>query len=323
MDLLLPTKIIVNTMKNSKQFQGIYPAMLTPFNSDSILDLRAMEKLVGHLYENGVDGLFVGGNMGEWFSQTIEERKSVAEHAVELSKGRGKVILHVGSSRFEDAIELAQYAAEIGADAIGSLPPYYARLSEKDIVQYYTKLSQSTSLPVFLYYHPALTGYQIGAATFEMLENVSNIAGLKFTDYDLLTLFNLINFSNKRLNIMNGHDQVLSSSLAIGATGGIGSFYNVVPSAFVSVYQLLKEGNVDEANKLQQEINRFIQVVKKFPLIPAFKFILQLNDIISENYRVSIAPLSQSDKNQLERDLDENIFYNKWKIGSQTLKAVS
>src|SRR5688500_5064289 len=212
--------------------------------------------------------------MGEWFTQTIEERKSVAEYAVKLSKGRGKVILHVGSSTVEDAIELSRYAEKIGADAIGSLPPYYARLSEKDIVAYYRKIAASTSLPMFLYYHPALTGYQIGAATFEMLHDTPNIAGVKFTDYDLLTLFNLISFGDRKLNIMNGHDQVLSSSLSLGAAGGIGSFYNVIPGAFVDVYKLNKEGKIDESNKLQQEINQFIQTVKKFPLIPAFKFIL-------------------------------------------------
>ena len=301
-------------MNNSDNFTGIFPAVVTPFSPGSSPDTRGLEKLTDHLYKNDVNGIFVGGNMGEWFTQTLEERKNIAERAVKLSAGRGKVILQVGSARFEDAIALVKYGEKIEVDAIGSLPPYNARFSEKEIVSYYRKLAAATRLPVFLYYHPALTGFQIGQDTIKMLETVPNIAGIKFTDYDLLTLFKLINLENKKLSVMIGHDQVLNPGLSIGASGGIGSFYNIIPKAFVTVYQLIKDGNLNEANSLQTEINKFIQFVKKFPLIPVFKYILKMNNIIYENFRLSNMPLTENDKVQLEKMLGENIFYNKWKI---------
>jgi N-acetylneuraminate lyase len=301
-------------MENLKKFSGIFPAMITPFDGHSCLDVKAIEKLVNHFYDNQVHGIFVGGNMGEWYTQSLEERKFVAEWTLKTSEGRGKLIFHVGSNTLEDTIRLAKFGEQLGVDAIACLPPYCSRLTETDTVSYFNKLASVTNLPLFIYYHPILTGYQIGNASLDMIESQPNIAGLKFTDYDLLTLSNMLEIRNKSLSIMNGHDQVLFSSLKIGACGGIGSFYNVIPKAFVAVFNFMKDGNTAEAGKLQQQINQFIQQIKKFPLIPSFKYILQLNQIASENFRVSLVALSQSDKIQLERVLTESSFYQEWKI---------
>lgn len=302
-------------MEYSKKFSGIFPAVVTPFTGSSEIDFKAFEKLAGHLYNSNVQGLFVGGNMGEWYTQTLEERKRVADLALKISKGVGKVILHAGSTRLEDAIELARYGEKIGVDAIASLPPYHARLTEADVVSYYRQLAQATQLPFFIYHHPGLTGYQMNSITLEMMESLPNMAGIKYTDYDLLNYANLIEFKNRGLCIMNGHDQVLFPGLSMGASGGIGSFYNVIPKAFTRLYGYTREGNMDAARQLQQQINQFIQVVKKYSLIPALKYILHLNDIGTGNFRVSIVPLSPNDKKQLEHALDENSFYNEWKIG--------
>jgi N-acetylneuraminate lyase len=303
-------------MDDIKKITGIFPAIVTPFTSQGELDKKVFEQLVGLLYDSGVHGLFVGGNMGEWYTQTVEERKELASRAVLLSKNKGRVIVHVGSTRMEDAIVLARYAEKTGADAIATLPPYHARLTEKDVAYYYTRLAQSVSLPVFLYHHPQLTGYQMGAVTMDAIQSSPNIAGIKYTDYDLLNLANLIDFSKNRLCIMNGHDQVLLPGLTTGASGGIGSFYNVIPRAFVALYDHVEKGEKEAAHQLQSGINEFIQIVKKHALVPALKYILQLNDIGTGNFRVSIVPLSDAEGKKLGTELDGSAFYKKWKIGT-------
>lgn len=310
-------------MKYSNAFSGIYPAVLTPFKANLDIDFKAFEKLVEHLYASGAAGIFVGGNMGEWYTQTLEERKQVAELAVKLSKGLGKVILHVGNFRTQDAIDLARFGEKIGVDGIASLPPYYARLQERDVVYYYRQVAEATSLPFFLYHFPMLTGYQIGKETMEMMATLPNMAGVKFTDHELLNLTNLIEFENKGLCVMNGQDQVLFPSLSMGASGGIGSFYNIIPRAFVSLYQDTRNGNMEAARQLQQEIKLFVTTVKQFPLIPAFKHILQLNGIGSGHYRIAVVPLSDNVKDKLEHYLNESDFYHTWKINQSSIVSDS
>jgi N-acetylneuraminate lyase len=314
LDLLLSTKINRTHLEQPENFKGIFPAVVTPFKADSKLDVKTFEQLSARLYRANVAGLFVGGNMGEWYTLTLQERKALAESSVASSAGRGRTILHVGCARMEDSIELAKFGEQIGVDAIASLPPYTSRLAEKDIVYYYRQIARTTQLPVFIYYHPVLTGFHLTKSAMESIFSEPNITGVKYTDYDLLTLTNLLGFRDKRLQIFNGHDQVLFPALSLGASGGIGSFYNVIPRAFVSLYQRKSEGNIVPALKLQEQINEFIQMVKKYPLIPALKYILHLTDCGTPVFRATIVPLNESEKRSLEHDITNSEFFNAWKI---------
>ena len=298
-------------MKDTATFNGIFPAVVTPFKANLDIDFEAFEVLIDRLFKANVHGIFVGGNMGEWYTQTLDERKDIANRAVICSQGRGKVFLHVGSARIEDAIALARYGEKIGVDALASLPPYYARFRERDILGYYDKLARSTRLSVLIYYHPVLTGFQLTQAAAEKIFSLPNVTGMKFTDYDLLTLTSMIEFQDRRLHVLNGHDQVLFSSLLLGAAGGIGSFYNIIPDAFVDLYGFVKKGNIDEARSLQQQINKFIMMAKAYALIPALKHILHVAGCGTGAFRTSIEPLTRQEKMQLEHDLKESTFFSK------------
>ena len=301
-------------MEYPEKFKGIFPAIITPFKANSDIDPETFEHLAARLYKAKVQGLFVGGNMGEWYTQTLQERKHIAECAVACSRGLGRTILHVGCTRIEDAMELAAFGEKIGVDAIASLSPYSARLPEKDIVYYYRELARSTGLPVFVYYHPVLTGFHLTKGAVESIFSELNIAGIKYTDYDLLTLTNLIGFQERRLHVFNGQDQVLFPALLLGASGGIGSFYNIIPRAFVSLYQYNQEGNMAAARKLQDQINEFIQMVKAYPLIPALKYILHVNGTGTSVFRATMVALTENEKRRLEHDLSNSEFFHAWRI---------
>src|SRR5690606_37900283 len=118
--------------EQTAKFNGVFPAIVTPFKANLEIDFNAFSELIGRLLRNQVRGIFVGGNMGEWYTQTLQERKDVANLAVESCKGRGKVILHVGSTRIEDALDLAIHGERIGVDAVASLPPYHMRFADRD-----------------------------------------------------------------------------------------------------------------------------------------------------------------------------------------------
>ena len=139
--------------------QGIFPAVLTPFRPSGEPDLDLFSAHTNRLYEAGVDGVFVGGNAGEWYAMTVAERKMLAAQAVEISRhARGKTLVHVGALRVEDSVELARHAEQIGADAIGSLPPYVQSCTLEEVRWWFEQIAASTGLPFFVYYFPPLDG---------------------------------------------------------------------------------------------------------------------------------------------------------------------
>jgi N-acetylneuraminate lyase len=281
--------------------KGIFPAVLTPFDSGGALDLDRFARHVDRLYGAGVHGIYAGGNAGEWQVLTQEERKALAEAAVELSRGRGKALIHVGSVRLDDAVELARHAERIGADAIGSLPPYIARYSMAEVRLWFERISAATSLPFFVYYFPSLTGGVSGEALFESLRPVPKITGYKFTDMNLYDLGLLI---ERGLTVLNGHDPNLKAALLMGAAGGIGSFYNVLGAEVVALYQCCQAGDVAAAEKRQVAINRVIRVVRKTRLIPALKFISRLQGCDLGSMREPVLPLSAEEKHMIASEVE-------------------
>ena len=122
-------------------FRGVYPAIVSPRDGADAFGCAAFEQLIERLYEKGVHGLYVGGNTGEGYLMTVEERKLATEVAVQGSRGKGKVVVHVGAPAERDAVALAEHAASAGADGISSLPPYVQGYGFQDVLAYYTALA--------------------------------------------------------------------------------------------------------------------------------------------------------------------------------------
>ncbi len=250
---------------------GILPAIVTPFGEDGNFSVEAVERLAARLFAAEVDGLYVNGQTGEGLLQPIEQRKRVAEAARAVTPAGKQLMVHVGAYRTEDAVELARHASRIGAHAISSLPPL-GPYSLEEIRAYYEAVASVSELPVIVYYYPAISP---GVRTLEEIQRlleIRGVIGLKFTDFDLYKLSIL-----KRHGcgvVFSGHDEVLAAGLLMGADGGIGSFYNLVPGLFVQVYRLSRQGQWEQARQVQRRINELVEICLRFPLIPAIKTIL-------------------------------------------------
>jgi N-acetylneuraminate lyase len=281
--------------------QGIFPAVLTPFRAGGGLDLDRFARHVNRMYSAGVHGIYAGGNAGEWQVMTQDERKALAKAAVELSRGRGRALIHIGAVRLEDAVDLARHAAAIGADAIGSLPPFVARYHITEVKRWFERIGAETSLPFFVYYFPSLTGGASGEVFFDALRPVESITGYKFTDMNLYDMSVLI---ERRLTVLNGHDPNLKSALLMGAAGGIGSFYNVLAPEVMALFQCCRSGDVETAEKYQAAINRVIRVVRRTRLIPALKFISKLQGCDLGSMREPALPLSAAEERMIANEVE-------------------
>ena len=289
------------TVKQIFEPHGIIPAIVTPLDDSSRFDFGAFERLVTRLYEARVDGLYVCGQTGEGLQQPLAQRQEVAEAAVRLSPPGKSVIIHVGAPSTEEAVALASHASKIGAHAISSLPPL-GNYSFEEIRGFYQALASASGVPLLIYYFPSLAPSIRTIDHILELCRIPNVAGLKFTDSDLFRLWAI---RQTGALVFNGSDEMLAAGLLMGANGGIGSIYNVIPEHFVALYDHAVAGRWEEARKEQGRINKFIQVILQFPVNPAVKVILKWSGIDCGTCLLPRRPLTSAEERQLRRQLEE------------------
>lgn len=250
--------------------QGILPAIVTPLDENEGLLADSFERLIAHYYGAGAHGLYVCGNTGEGLLLPVELRETAAGIAVRMSAaGKQQVIVHVGAHRQADAIRLAKHASRIGATAISSLPPG-SGYSFPETKAYYQALAAVSDVPLLVYHFPAIASFSL--AQLEELCAIPGVAGLKFTSFDLYSLRQLL-LGGDRI-VFNGHDEVMAPGLLMGAHGGIGSTYNLMPELFVALWNHARAGQWTEALAVQDRINRLIRILLDYPLVPAIKHVL-------------------------------------------------
>jgi N-acetylneuraminate lyase len=260
-----------STKEWAHRFRGVFPAVVTPFDANGEFAVETFERLLAHLYETGVHGVYVCGQTGEGVLQPVSMRQHVAETAVRCTPKDRTAILHVGAARLAEAIHLARHAERIGVGAVSSLPPP-GNYSFAELRGHYHQLAEATSLPLLVYYYPEASRITVTLDQLLDLCSIPNVAGLKFTDFDLYKLHQI---SQSGKVIFNGHDEVFAAGLLMGAGGGIGTFYNLVPELFLQIYESALSGKWNEARRAQDQVNELIRITLQFPMLSAVKTMLK------------------------------------------------
>jgi N-acetylneuraminate lyase len=282
----------------------ILPALVTPLNPDGSLDERSTARLVDHLYQQGVGGLYVTGSTGEgvWLDGAL--RRRVVEIACEKSRGRGTVLVHVGAVQASLAYELAQHAGECGADAVSSIPPFFGGYSWDEVASFYAELARRSPLPVVAYYIPGLTGARHGIDELAKLLQLPNIAGFKWTDPNLYAMQRLAKRMGSDQVMYNGPDEMLALGLQFGAHGGIGTTYNFMPQLILQVYRHCQRGEFAAAVATQRQVNDIIEPLLMFQGLAASKQILVWQGLIEHaTCAAPRAPLTELQQRKLREAL--------------------
>ena len=226
-----------------KDFKGVIPAVLTVFDKNEDIDEVGMRQLVSYLINKGVDGLYLTGSTGEGFTMNSEERKRVVEIVIDENKGRVPVVVHVGAIGTRLSIDLAKHAEVAGADGISSVPPFYWKFNENQIVKYYEEIANSCNLPMIVY----------------------NVKGIKYTALSHYEITQIKDELGEDFLVYSGADEMAMSGLLAGADGIIGSFYNIMPELFIDIKKAVDSKNIDEAQKLQRQAVEIIMYSLKLP----------------------------------------------------------
>ncbi len=268
---LLPAFIVLPSSFLSMQLKGILPAIVTPFDAQDKFDAPAFERLLAYVYAEGVHGIYVCGQTGEGLQQPTSQRKQVAEAAVKFSPPEKIVMIHIGAMNTADAVDLAQHAASIGAHAISALPPI-GNYSFAEIKTYYSTIAAAAEIPFFIYYFPAFAAAINKVEQILELCEIPNVHGLKFTDNDL---FKMSEIKKSGATVFYGTDEMITAGLVMGADGGIGSFYNVMPGLFVKAYEHTIRNEWQAAQIIQKQINEIIGIGLRYPVNAAVKAMLK------------------------------------------------
>jgi N-acetylneuraminate lyase len=262
-----------------KDLKGIYSALLIPFDEKGEVKEEGLRQVIEHnLNVCGVDGLYVNGSSGENFLLNTAQKKQIFKFVKEVVGDRAKLIAQVGSLDLNEAVELAKYATELGYDSLSAVTPFYYPLSFKEIKDYYETIINATDNSMILYYIPFLTGVKISLDQFTELLDNEKVIGVKYTAADFYQLERFRRRFPDKL-IWSGFDEMLVQAAISGVDGAIGSTYNVNGKTSKKIFELAKEGKVEEAYELQHKANDVIEKVLELGLYQTLKEILKVKGI--------------------------------------------
>ena len=245
-----------------KKYEGIFPAFYACYNEQGDICPETVEKYTEWLIQKGVQGVYVGGSSGECIYQSVADRKLVLEHVMKVARGRIVVIAHVACNNTKDSMELAAHAESLGVDAIASIPPIYFKLPPYAIAEYWNDISSAAPNTDFIIYNiPQLAGVALSVSLLqEMLKNprVIGVKNSSMPTQDIQMFKAEGNKSGRDFVVFNGPDEQFIAGRMIGADGGIGGTYSVMPELFVKLNELFLAGDVATARALQYDINEVI-----------------------------------------------------------------
>ena len=251
-------------MKDITKYRGIIPAFYACYAPDGSISTERVKALTRHLIAKGVKGVYVGGSSGECIYQHPDERKAVLEAVMSEAKGKITVIAHIACNNTADSVELAAHAEKCGVDAIASIPPIYFHLPNDAIAAYWNAMSAAAPNTEFVIYNiPQLAGTALTMPLLQTLLKNPNVIAVKnrsmpTQDIQLFKDAGIQARGEDGFAVFNGPDEQFVSGRVMGADGGIGGTYAVMPELFIRMNELIEKGDIPTARAIQYKADRII-----------------------------------------------------------------
>lgn len=284
-----------------EQLKGLYAALLVPFDENGQVKEEGLKQIAKNAIEvEQLDGLYVNGSSGENFLISKEQKKQIFKVVKEAVGNDVKLIAQVGSLDLNEAIELGKYATDLGYNALSAVTPFYYPFSFEEIKQYYFDIIEATQNKMIIYAIPDLTGVNISINQFKELFNNEKIVGVKYTAPNFF-LFERIRKAFPDKLILSGFDEMLVQAVISGVDGAIGSTYNVNGRRARQIYELAREGKVEEAYKIQHDTNNIIETVLSMGIYPTLKEILKTRGIDGGVPKRPFSPFNEANRKELNQ----------------------
>lgn len=262
-------------------FKGIISPVITILDQEGHIDYTGMGEHIENLIDHGLQGLLFFGSMGEFFAFTQEEKKEFIEFAVEKVNHRIPVLIGTGGTCVEEVVELTQFSEKKGAEAAVVVSPYYFKLDDESIYNYYATVAQCTKLPILIYNFPDRTNVNLSPElVLRLARDYPNIKGIKDTVDNIShtrMLIETVKSEIKDFHVLSGFDEYLVPNLMAGGDGVLCGLTNVAPEIFIELYRAYEGKNFGTVVAKQRQINELMCIYNvSNPFIAAIKVAVML-----------------------------------------------
>lgn len=234
-----------------KAIKGSIVALVTPFHEDGSVNFEKLKELLEWHIQHSTDGILVLGTTGESSTMTHEEDDAVAQLAIEYVNHRVPVIVGAGSNCTQTAVEKAKRYADMGADALLMISPYYNKANKNGMLQHFLQVADQVSAPIILYNVPGRTGCSITEDVVAQLSKHPNICGIKEASGSIAYAARIARYVNEDFAMYSGNDDMITSMLSLGASGVISVLANVVPKATHEIVASWHRGDITASKEGQ------------------------------------------------------------------------
>lgn len=291
----------------SFEWKGVFPAMLTPFTKDDNIDFDLFKTSLKAQVDAGVDGVIIGGSLGEASTLSNDEKKELFLCAKINVPADFPVIINIAEQVTSAAVALAKDAEQYGADGLMLLPPMRYGADDRETTTFFKEVSKATDLPVMLYNNPV--DYKI-FITLEMLEElaeIKNITAIKESTRDVTNITRIFNRFGDRYKVFTGVDPLAMESLCLGADGWVAGLIDAFPKETVAIYRLVKANRISEALKIYRWFMPLLELDIHPKLVQYIKLAAATTGTGSEYVRPPRLVLEGEERTRIKKVIDDAI----------------
>jgi 4-hydroxy-tetrahydrodipicolinate synthase len=288
-------------------WKGVMPAVTTKFTTKDTLDMEMFKINIQAQLDAGVHGIVLGGTLGEASTLTDHEKRTLTRETVSYVNEQVPVLINIAEQTTKGAIEAAKKAEDDGASALMMLPPMRYKAGDREVVEYFKAVANSTELPIMVYNNPVDYKIEVTLDMFEELLECSNIQAVKESTRDISNVTRIKNRFGDRLKIMTGVDTLALESLLMGADGWIAGLVCAFPRETVAIYELQRAGRIQEAIAIYRWFLPLLELDINPKLVQNIKLAEVATGIGTENVRAPRLPLVGEERKQVLKVIQEGL----------------
>ncbi|MBK6949520.1 MAG: dihydrodipicolinate synthase family protein [Haliscomenobacter sp.] len=286
---------------------GVYPAITTKFAPDGALDIPAFLKNIQAQLDAGIDGLILGGSLGESSTISHDERMELLQATLDFVGGRIPVLVNIAEGSTRNAVALAERAQSNGAQGLMVLPPMMYKPTDRETTDFFIAVAQSTDLPILIYNNPVDYKIEVTLDMFEELLKFKNIQAVKESTRDLSNVTRIRRRFGNDLKVLCGVDTLALESLLMGADGWVAGLVAAFPRETVAIYRLAKAGRVEEAIAIHRWFLPILELDINPQLVQNIKLAEVMTGLGTEYVRPPRQPLMGAERERVIRILEEGL----------------
>ena len=286
---------------------GVFPALTTKFTADDKLDLPLFEKNLNAQLDAGVNGVVLGGTLGEASVLTTEEKETLVKFAIEKINGKVPVVINIAEGSTREALQQAAYAKAWGAEGIMILPPMRYKSDHRETVTYFKTVADSTDLPIMIYNNPVDYKIEVTLDMFDELITCKNIQAVKESTRDVTNVTRMRNRFGDSIKILCGVDTLAMEELCLGADGWVAGLVCAFPKETVAIFNLVKAGKIEDATKIYRWFMPLLELDIHPKLVQYIKLAETQAGIGSEFVRAPRLTLVGKEREEVLKVIDDGI----------------